>query len=500
MPIFQKMKYNGLRVFRITVYIGIICNAGMSMALAKDNIKKPNVSGQFYSSDPIQLAADISKYFSDATVNPVTNHIDIIIAPHAGYMYSGGVAAYSFKAVSQKQYKTIVILAPSHFYGFPGVSIWKEGGFETPLGIAEVDQDFAQSLIQADSLFAFDPNAFAKEHSLEVEIPFLQQTFQNFKIVPVIMGQTSFAVLEKFSRSLHKIIGAREDILVVVSTDLSHYHNDETARRMDGEAITAIEALQAEEIFEGCRNQTMEMCGCMPVTASILLARLRGLKKVDVLKYAHSGDVSGDKTSVVGYSAIVFLRDVSQKTDATLTLDQKKILIKLARQTVEDYVRNGKRRDVDVTDPRLKEIEGAFVTLRKNGELRGCIGNIIGRQPLCLTVRDMAIASASEDQRFKPVTADELDDIDVEVSVLSKPWRIKEHSEFELGKHGVIVRKGRNQGVFLPQVAEETGWSKEEFLSTLCSQKAGLPPDAWKDPDTILEVFTAQVFSEKDFE
>ena len=169
----------------------------------------------------------------------------------------------------------------------------------------------------------------------------------------------------------------------------------------------------------------------------------------------------------------------------------------MARNTIETFVKTGKAPDITVKDARLNEIEGAFVTIRKHGALRGCIGNIIGQEPLVQTVRDMAVAAASQDPRFPPVTVAELKDIDLEISVLSQPRRIKDASEIEMGKHGVIVSQGKRQGVFLPQVADETGWSKEEFLSELCSQKAGLPADAWKSPDTGLYVFTADVFVEK---
>jgi AmmeMemoRadiSam system protein A len=206
---------------------------------------------------------------------------------------------------------------------------------------------------------------------------------------------------------------------------------------------------------------------------------------------------------VVGYSSVIFYSDLlgqaknqEEGVDA-LNAAQKKELLKIARGTIETFVKTGKTLDVGLKDARLSEIEGAFVTIRKHGALRGCIGNIIGQEPLIETVRDMSVAAASQDPRFSPVTPAELKDIDVEISVLSKPRRVKDASEIILGKHGVIVSQGNRQGVFLPQVADETGWSKEEFLSELCSQKAGLPSDAWKDPKTALYVFTADVFAEK---
>ena len=472
-----------------------------SMAHADTKIKRPNVRGQFYTAEPQELSAQIGEFFRQADVAPVEQHIDIVIAPHAGYIYSGAVAAYGFKAASRNKYTTVVILAPSHYFGFDGISVGQQDGFQTPLGIVNVDQDFAKRLMAEDEKFKFVPEPFEREHSLEVEIPFLQGTFEGFKIVPVIMGQPSFVLLEKFAASLNKIIGERRDVLIVVSTDLSHYHPDAKARTMDALAIEAITALDAKGLWEGCQlRSAMEMCGFVPTTAALLYARQRGLNHAQMLRYANSGDVTGDRDGVVGYTSVIIYGDAQKKEEQdVLTPAQKNRLLDIARQAMEEFVRTGKALEFRETDPRLLREEGAFVTIHNQGRLRGCIGNILGRGPLHQTVRDMAITSATKDSRFDPVQTEELKDLDVEISVLSKPRAIKNVDEIILGKHGVIVSQGPwHQGVFLPQVATETGWSKEEFLNQLCAQKAGLAPDAWKDPRTKIEIFTAQVFSEKD--
>lgn len=483
--------------------LGILTMAKFSSA---QNIKMPNVSGQFYPADPQELSADIDSYLNNAKRQPFDRFIPIIIAPHAGYVYSGGVAAYSYKAVSHKKYKTIVILAPSHFYGFDGISIWKEGKFQTPLGQIDVDQDFTSKLVGADPKFINEKRAFDREHALEVEIPFLQKTFSDFKIVPVIVGQPTPQTLKSFALRLNEIIGDREDVLIVVSTDLSHYHDYQTAQQMDSKAIDAILNFKIEEIYESCfTRQEMEMCGCMPVAAALLYAKEKGFNKGEKLFYANSGDVTGDKSRVVGYSAIAIYKDDDLKEESdvqgvkALTKEQKKKLINIARQTIQLYVKEKKVFQVKEPDLRLNEVEGAFVTIHKHGQLRGCIGNIIGRGPLIETVRNMAIAAATEDPRFTPVKEKELSDLEIEVSVLSQP-KAGRADEIEMGKHGVIISQGFRSGVFLPQVATETGWSKEEFLSELCSQKAGLPSNCWKDPQTKIEIFTADVFAEKDFE
>lgn len=182
-----------------------------------------------------------------------------------------------------------------------------------------------------------------------------------------------------------------------------------------------------------------------------------------------------------------------------LSSEEKKRLIQIAKDTIHEYVSNKKTLNFKESNPRLQEQEGAFVTIHKFGQLRGCVGNILGQGPLYLLVRDVAISSATEDNRFLPVQKEELKDIDIEVSVLSKPWIIQDVSEIQMGLHGVIISRGPyNHGVFLPQVATETGWTKEKFLSELCTQKARLPADCWKDPATTIRIFSADVFSEHD--
>ena len=479
-----------------------------------NNIKEPNVSGQFYSANPGRLAAHIDQFFADAEVSPTDKNVLILISPHAGYVYSGGVAAYGYKALSRKTYRTIIVMAPSHHYPFDGVSIWKDGAFRTPLGDVPVDSDFAAKLLEQNEDFINAPQAFDREHALEVQLPFLQKTFQDFKIVPVIFGQPGKKICEAFAESLDRLIADRQDVLVVVSSDMSHYHDYASAQNKDRRTIQAIESLAVDDFWNKTSSRDMEMCGSHPVTAALFLAKKRGLQP-EVLKYANSGDVSGDKSRVVGYSSIIFYKpsatvkteadDPEDDADASagmapLTFAQKKRLIDIARQTIQEYIQKGTVMDAEESDPRLSAEEGAFVTLHKGKNLRGCIGNIIGRGPLYLTVRDMAIAAATQDPRFPAVTLGELDQLDVEISVLSKPRRCRDVNEIKMGTHGVIVRQGLfHQGVFLPQVATETGWTREQFLSNLCAHKAGLPPDAWKDPKTRIEIFTADVFSEQDF-
>ncbi len=481
----------------------LICLSLVSTRSWGDMVKQPNVAGAFYSADPRELSDTVQYLKSSAGNVPADRQVEIAIAPHAGYPYSGPVAAYTFKAIARNHYKTIVIIGPSHFYPFEGISVWPKGGFQTPLGVVPVDEDFAQALLKENPKFQYLPQVYEREHAIEVELPFLQKTLDDFRIVPILMGDPDPQVCKALAQALDKLIGGRKDVLVLISSDMSHYYTYDVANQMDALTLSAIQDLDPQRFFEGNLSRKMEMCGFVPVTTAILLAKIRGIKHVEVLKHANSGDTSGDKSRVVGYSSVIFYSNLLTQGGPpdegikALTQQEKKELLNAARQTVESFVQTGKTPSITTQDARLKEVEGAFVTLRKHGDLRGCIGHIIGQEALIETVRDMAVAAASQDPRFTPVTPAELKDIDIEISVLSQPRRVKDASEIQMGKHGVIVNRGGHQGVFLPQVAEETGWSKEEFLSELCSQKAGLPPDAWKDPDTALYVFTADVFSEQ---
>lgn len=455
-------------------------------------VKPPNVAGGFYPEDPKELSDEIDGHLAAAASAAAEGHVGVAVSPHAGYRFSGAVAAHVFKALRQKTYSTVVVLAPSHFNSFQGAAIWPAGGFQTPLGTISVDEEFAGRLLKASSVVQEMPKVFDGEHALEVELPFVQKTWGSAKIVPLLLGQPDFKMCEQLAVALRTVIGGRTDVLVLISSDMSHYHTYEQANQQDAGTLKAIVQLDLEGFWNGHVQRTMEMCGFVPVTVGLMLAKLQGLLP-QVLAYANSGDTAGDKSRVVGYGAVIFSR-----ASADLNAGQQEFLLALARRSVEAFVKGQELPEAQTQDARLKRVQGAFVTLMKNGQLRGCIGSVIGGQPLASTVRDMAVSAASQDPRFPPVDPSELADIDVEVSVLSVPARVKDASEIVLGRDGVIVSgEGERQGLFLPQVATETKWSREEFLSELCSQKAGLAPDCWRDPRINLYTFTAQVFGEK---
>jgi AmmeMemoRadiSam system protein B/AmmeMemoRadiSam system protein A len=464
-------------------------------------VKKSNVAGAFYPGDADALRADIAGYLRDVSVQKrgtVAPHA--VIVPHAGYVYSAPVAAYAYHEVQGRAYDAVVVIAQSHYFDFNGGATISADAYETPLGEVPVQKILRDDLI-ARGVVSVDDHVFEKEHSLEVQLPFVQTVLPNVPVVPVIFGRTDGTQMRAFAEAVFAL-AQRSRILLVCSSDLSHYHPYTRAQALDAATAETVVAGDLAALATKMQSGECEFCGYTPVFVFMLYSHLWGDARV-LLRAANSGDTAGDRSRVVGYMSVVSLpadkqaqsTRTSSEGDA-LTKDQQDDLLALARQTVEMYVTSGKVPDARSDDPVFSQVRGAFVTLHKNGELRGCIGNY-GKEPLAKTIVNMAVAAASEDPRFKPVTREELKDIEIEISVLSPLRRARSADEIVLGKHGVIVKKGFRQGVFLPQVATETGWSKEEFLGQLCAQKAGLPYNAWADPSTELTVFTAQVFSEE---
>ena len=470
-----------------SVLVFVVLLQALSVLANADTVKGPNVAGGFYPDDPKELARLVDGYIAGASDEIDQQHVDVAIVPHAGYVYSGPVAGFVFKGLAKTPYTTVVILAPSHFFPFKGASIWSKGAFKTPLGDVPVDEDFAAGLLHRAPALVDIPKVFDQEHALEVQLPFVQSTFPKAKIVPILMGGADIKVCEQLALALNDLIGRRDDVLVLVSSDMSHYLPYDQNNARDAKTIVAIKNEDIEGFWNGNLTKDMEMCGFVPATVGMMLAKLRGLTEVKVLRHANSGDTVGDKSKVVGYASIVFIKP------SGLTQAQKKTLINIARRSLQ-----GERLKEQFKDARLEQVQGAFVTLTKNGQLRGCIGNIIGQMPLTNTVANMAVAAATQDPRFPPVKPDEFKDIHIEISVLSVPKKIVSIEEIELGKDGVILfSPDGHQGVFLPQVATETGWSKEVFLSELCTQKAGLDAHCYQDPMVSKYVFTAEVFDEK---
>ncbi|MDP2944325.1 MAG: AmmeMemoRadiSam system protein B [bacterium] len=469
----------------------------MSRLIFKSTIRPMAVAGQFYPADRAALERVIKTNLEAAPPVRASGTIKIIIVPHAGYDYSAGVAALAYKALAGQKIQRVYLLGNSHHDYFSGLAVDNHDFWETPLGRVAVDTEKVKELAAASPLLEINNAPHQSEHGLETQVPFLQTVLgSDFKIVPLLFGNTD----DNDYEAVAKILAANlvDGDLIVVSSDMSHYPPYEAANKIDRQTLELIKNKDLTGLSEEAKaalsaqiNEQTILCGLEAVKTALALAEQLNLEP-QVLGYKNSGDTFlGDKNQVVGYGAVIF-------TSSDLNSAEQKILLNIARTSVENYVRNKKISEFEIKDERLKIPQGAFVTLKKNGELRGCIGQIIAINPLWQVVRDMAMAAAAEDNRFYPVAADELARLDYEISVLSRPRLISDWRQIRLGRDGVIVRKGLKSGVFLPQVASESGWTEEKFLSELCAQKAGLAPDCYKnDPEVELSVFQAQIFEGK---
>lgn len=479
------------------------------------SVKQPEFSGQFYPSSKKELSKMIDDFLAKATPFSVSGEILMLISPHAGYGFSGQVAAFGYKLIKNKSYKTVIIMGTSHHKVFSGAALYGQGSFATSLGKVNIDEEFVKSILNKDAEVFLDDSAFNNEHSVEVQLPFLQRVLPNFsvqnnnladkqgfayhgKIVPVVIGDCSLEACKKIALLLKEAIGQRKDVLVVVSTDLYHGYDFKEADSVDEITLNLIKKMDYQGLYYALRDGHAQACGGFAAVIALNLAKELGCQGLEVLNHTNSAKVSGKLVQgdwTVGYASCAVIRQEGE--GIMLTIQQKQKLLKIARESILTYLKTGEKLRINESDPLLSQKMGAFVTLNTHGELRGCIGNLVASQPLYLTVRDMAIEAAMDDPRFSSLSLSEFKDVEIEISVLSILERAASAEKVELGKHGVLVRRGNQSGVFLPQVARETGWSKEEFLNNLCAHKAGISADAWKDKDTELYIFTADVFSEK---
>lgn len=464
----------------------------------KEDIRPPAVAGAFYTSNPEALAAQIKDFIIKAPAKTLPGKIIALIAPHAGYMYSGQVAAYGYKLIEGKSFDAVVVIAPSHRAAFHGASVYPKGAYQIPLGLIPVDNELTQQLMKQDDLISHVWQAHTQEHSLEVQLPFLKSLLGDFRLVPIVMGSYDFATCESISESIYKVIKDK-NVLIVASSDLSHFHPYNTAVKLDKIVIDHVKNFDAKGLFQDTSSGRCEACGAGPMITTMLLAKKLGANRSELLHYANSGDVTGDKSGVVGYMSAVLYKNPGQKKnrkagiDLGLSDEEKEILQKIARSSIESKLLGKKFPEIEITSETLKEKRGAFVTLQKHGNLRGCIGYIRAQRPLHETIREMALAAAFQDNRFNPVTKDELKDLEIEISVLTPLRKIDNIEEIEVGKHGIYIIKGFYSGILLPQVATEYGWDRKTFLEHTCT-KAGLPNDAWKEKDTEIYIYSADIF------
>ena len=477
----------------------------MMMNTCNGNVaKEPKVrpatqANRFYTGDAKELSEEVDSFLALHAKDRKYEQVAALIVPHAGYYFSGNVAAAAYQSIPEaKTYKRIFLLGPSHHEWLDGASVNTEYDYySTPLGNVKVDVETAQKLIGADSVFSYQPKAHDREHCLEVQLPFLQRRFGEVPpIVPIIISTNDFRKLQRIAKVLKTYM--TEENLFVVSSDFSHYPKYEDACEVDARTGKAVESGDVERFIaqleenarSGVRNLATSACGELAI-ATLMLMMQDGSYEVKHLLYQNSGDIDNhDHSRVVGYHAFAVLR----KSEFSLNDEEKRILKDIALTSIKDSL-DGKPIAQPTLNSQFSILNskcGAFVSLHKQGRLRGCIGHFGEDVPLHEIVAEMARAAALEDPRFMPVTKDELDDIDVEISVLTPMRRIKSLDEFQLHKHGIYIKKGYRSGTFLPQVADEVNWTKAEFVGHCAQDKAGIGWDGWKDAE--LYVYEAIVF------
>ncbi|MBU0983277.1 MAG: AmmeMemoRadiSam system protein B [candidate division Zixibacteria bacterium] len=482
------------------------------MESTQEGIRKAAVAGTFYPANPAELTRTIAGFFSEVEKVPLAGKPVGIIAPHAGYPYSGKTAAKAFKLLEGEDYDTVVIISPSHTVFFQGCSVFDGIGYETPLGVVDIDQDMAKRLANIGPAVYFSKMGHAVgnvrgEHALEVQLPFLQICLGKFKLVPIVMGDQDENSIRALGEALAAVL-KDTNTLMVASTDLSHFHPEKRARKLDFAVQEAIEKFDEDMLLETIEDGRGEACGAGPVAAIMLAAKRMGAREVRFLDYTTSGATTGDFSEVVGYlsAAIVAPADAHPQVSErelmgsrraelrkakTLPPEAKQQLLDIARKAVAAKLTGDKLQPRPIEA--LEDQKGMFVTLKIDGHLRGCIGQIRARQPLYQTVAEMAVAAAFDDPRFPPLKTEEAERVEFEISVLSPLERLRDFSKVEIGRDGLMIKLDLHSGLLLPQVATENHWTVKEFLEQTCL-KAGLPKESYKDKFAEVYKFSAEVF------
>ncbi len=512
-----------IRVHLCLLPLVFVCCVGAGMVEQKGaSVRMPAVAGQFYPSDPAHLRLAVQKFLEDAVPAAVDKPVAIVV-PHAGYLYAGQIIADGFRQVKGQIYDTVVILGTNHGRNFAsqrlsGISLIPSGAYRTPLGDALIDEATANALIAEDSDCSSNSAAQEAEHSIEVQVPFVQVAFPAARIVPVMIGMPDPAQCARLGKALAKVAKDKR-VLIVASSDLSHFPNYKDACEVDRKTLEAVAWFDPGQLTSRIQSlmsyntPALDTCACGegPILAAMAAAKALGATHGVVVSYANTGDaVAEDRSRVVGYGSVVFAggngaadtralsRTAGAPPSGPLKSADKKALLKLARQSLERFLTTETVPSTRSFPPRLQFPQGVFVTLKKNGELRGCIGLLVGDFPVSLSTAWMAVQAGENDPRFPPVTMKELASLEIEISVMTPLKPVAKPTDIVVGRDGVVIRKNGRSGVFLPQVATEQGWNLTQMLDELCVQKAGLPRDAWRSGAQLL-VFQADVFSETQF-
>lgn len=475
-------------------------------------IRKAAAAGMFYPGHTVELVKTIATMFSEVDKAVLPARPLALISPHAGYPYSGLIAAKGYKLLEGEEYDNVVVVAPSHAVFFKGCSVFEGSGYETPIGVVEINRKLSDKIAGINPLVHYSSQGHATgksrgEHALEVQLPFLQVVLGKFKLIAIVMGDQEEESVTALGETLAAALRGTNS-LIVASTDLSHYHDEKKARRLDFAVQTAIEKFDPELLMNTLAGGKGEACGGGPVAATMLATKRLGSKEIRFLDYTTSGATTGDFDEVVGYlsAAIIAPRQMAtaraadptigtraaESTEAReLTDKQKQQLLDIARKAIA-----ARLDDKEYSAPEIKglgETRSLFVTLKLDGKLRGCIGQVKARLPLPQAVAEMAQAAAFEDPRFELLSRDEYERLEYEISILSPLQWVRDFEKIEIGRHGLMIKLDMHSGLYLPQVASEHDWSVTEFLEETCL-KAGLATGSYKRRQVEIYMFTTEVF------
>jgi AmmeMemoRadiSam system protein B/AmmeMemoRadiSam system protein A len=508
-----------LTIAILTWALGIL-NAPFLEADMSKEIRHPAVAGQFYPGQPVTLAKNLAEMFAKTDKPQIDGRVIGLIAPHAGYVYSGQVASYAYKAIQGLEYSDVIVIAPCHVEAFSGAAIYPGDAYGTPLGDIAIDKELSAKIGSFGKNIKLSESGHrivsrGGEHALEVQLPFLKTILGDFKLVAIVMGEQNDSTCENLAEAIYQACKGRKDVLIVASSDLSHFHDYKSAKHLDGGVAEYVNNYDYKGLLQALQSEDVEACGGGPIAAMMMAAQKLGANRAEVVRYANSGDVTGDSSQVVGYLAAVIFDGKSEgkvykiddsedveinsasAVDFGLSASDKKTLLGLARQAIADGLK-GKQLNLDPSQYKgvLAEKRGAFVTITIDGDLRGCIGYIRAYKPLYETIAEMAVQAAFHDPRFEPLSARELDSIELEISVLTPMILITDPGEIKVGRDGLYIVKGYASGLLLPQVAVDYNWDRDTFLNQTCL-KAGIPPGTWKQKGMEIYKFQADIFGEK---
>lgn len=492
---------------KIIFFIIFILNIGIIMP--NEITRKSQISGSFYPKNVDELRNLITSYLDLADVSKISNlkNINGIVVPHAGYVFSGSTAAFSYKAIQNNIYDLAVIIAPSHQKYFSGVSVFDGNYYETPLGKIKVDKEFASKITNNNQIklssiaHITEPNQ--AEHSLEVQLPFLQTVQPNLPIVPIIIGSQDFSTVNILVRNLYSAIkNEHKKVLLIASSDLSHFHNLNEANELDKSFINAFTSYNYFKLELNTFAGNWEACGSGPISIVMQVCELLGSNRAIELNYSTSANskyANYDKTRVVGYfsGVIGFDEAINSELLPKLSTQDMENSLLLAKSSIEQKINNKPFKNNLTLSEKFESDYPVFVTINKQNSkgdfnLRACMGHIISSNNLKTEILSTATMAATDDYRFGPIKVNELDSLKYEITILSRFKKILNINEIKIGKNGLYLRNRNKSALFLPQVATDNNWNIMQFLQNLC-YKANLPIDAYTNPDTELFIFEAVI-------